>query len=75
MKNSLCLHAMPFRCCLFVTELERRIYQSKKVDRYNIAAIKQYTSKFHWKLRRHNDPDDDLNLNSTTFGGGLEEEK
>lgn len=62
------------RCCLYVTELERRVYQSRKNDKFKVTAqLKQYTSKIKWKLSNSgsskDQSNDDLNLASTTFGG------
>ncbi|XP_046456568.1 brefeldin A-inhibited guanine nucleotide-exchange protein 3-like isoform X3 [Daphnia pulex] len=62
------------RCCLYVTELERRVYQSRKTDRFKVATqLKQYTSKIKWKLRNSvgskDQQGDDLNLSSAAFGG------
>ena len=61
------------RCCLYVTELERRVYQSRQTDRFKVTAqLKQYTSKLKWKLSNSSAKDqagDDLNLASAAFGG------
>lgn len=64
------------RCCLFVTELERRVYQSKQTEKRKVTAqLKQYTARLKWKLTNQqqatNDGQlgDDLNLSSATFGG------
>jgi hypothetical protein len=68
-----------FRCCLYVTELERRVYQSKKTDRFKMTTqLKQYTSKIKWKLSNSvgskDNQGDDLNLTSAAFGG-LDEDR
>lgn len=62
-----------------MTELERRVYQSRKNDKFKVTAqLKQYTSKIKWKLSNSgsskDQSNDDLNLASTTFGG-LDEDR
>lgn len=62
-----------------MTELERRVYQSRKNDRFKVTTqIKQYTSKIKWKLSNSggskDPPNDDLNLASAAFGG-LDEDR
>ena len=57
-----------------MTELERRVYQSRKTDKLKVTAqLKQYSSKIKWKLRNSvgtkDNQGDDLNLTSATFGG------
>lgn len=68
------------RCCLYVTELERRLYQSKQVDKMRVSSqLKQATARLKWKLTHprdqlqhpavNNNGGDDLNLSSAAFGG------
>lgn len=58
-----------------MTELERRLYQSRQNDRFKVATqLKHYTTKLKWKLSSKNQAGDDLNLASSAFGG-LEDEK
>lgn len=68
-----------FRCCLFVTELERRLYKSRQVDKMRMTTqLKQYTAKLKWKLNQAREGQttgsDDLDLSTATFGG-LDEDR
>ncbi len=66
------------RCTLYVSELERRVYQSRQTDRFKVTTqLKHYTSRLKWKLSNSGVKDeagDDLNLASTAFGG-LDEDR
>ena len=68
------------RCCLYVTELERRLYQSRQVDKMKVTTqLRQATARLKWKLTHPRDQqqipssasggNDDLNLSAATFGG------
>lgn len=59
----------PCRCCLYVAELERRIYQSRQINRFKLDALKQYASKLTSKLGQPRRSSDDLNFSSAAFGG------